>query len=226
MGKSAIGILVVAIAAWVGTIVAFYIGYDRLPERVPVHFDIHGVADGWTTRNQLLPFWLIVPGFCTFLVGIGLILPWVAPSLVGREGVRGKYEFVLLLAALLMGMVQTMVVTSSFGIRFDFGRVVLALVFAFFGLIGYAMRGLKRNPVMGIRLPWTLRSDAIWDETHRAAARMYMGVGAIGAACAIAGLLSSGPGIIVAIVSLFLFAAIVPITYSVIVARRIERKAA
>ncbi len=225
MGKWAIGILVVAIAAWVGTIATFYVGYDRLPERVPIHFDINGVADGFTTRNQLLPFWLIVPGFCTLLVGIGLVLPTVAPSLVGREGVRGKYEFVLFLSAVLMCLVQTMVVTSSFGIRFDFGRVVLALVFAFFGLIGYAMRGLTRNPVMGIRLPWTLRSDAIWDETHRAAARMYMGVGGIGAACAVTGLLSNGPGIIVAIVSLFLFAAIVPIIYSVIVARRIERAA-
>ena len=223
MSKSAIGILFAAAAAWVGTVCAYYFGYEQLPERVPVHFDINGIADGWTTRDQLLPFWLIVPGFCTFLLAIGLVLPAVAPSLVGREGVRSKYEFVLFLAALLMGMVQTMEITSAFGIQFDFGRVGLALVFAFFGLIGYAMRGLKRNPVMGIRLPWTLRSDAIWDETHRAAARMYMGVGSIGAACAMTGILSSGPGIIVAIVSLFLFAAIVPIIYSVIVARRIER---
>lgn len=226
MGKWAFGILILSIAVWGGTLAAYYLGYDRLPERVPVHFDIRGVADGWTTRDQLIGFWLIVPCFTLLLLGIGIVLPWAAPALVGREGVRGKYEFILFLAALLMAGVQTMVITSSFGVQFDFGRVILTAVFAFCGLIGYSMRGLKRNPVMGIRLPWTLRSDAVWDETHRAAALMYIGVGAIGAGCAMAGFFSNAPGLIVAIVSLFLFAAIVPIIYSVIVARRIENRAA
>lgn len=220
MSRWAVGILLIALAAWVGTVATFYFGYDRLPERVPIHFNVEGVADRWTTRDQLLPFWLIVPLFCLLVIGIGIGIPRLAPSLVAREGVRDKYEFILFLAALLMAAVQAMVVASSFGVQFDFGRVILTVVFAFFGAIGYAMRGLKRNPVMGIRLPWTLKSDAVWDETHRAASRMYIAVGGIGAGCALAGLFTTPAGLVVAIVSLFVFVAIAPIVYSAVVASR------
>jgi uncharacterized membrane protein len=221
MSRWSIAIALIALGAWIGTFSAFYLGYDRLPDRVPVHFNAAGEADGWTTRDQLLPFWLIVPGFATFLVVLVFVVPLLAPTLNPGPDVRPKFEFVIFLAALLMSLVQTLVITSSFGVKFDFGRVILTAIFAFFGLVGFSMRGLKRNPVMGIRLPWTLKSDAVWDATHRAASRIYIAAGALGAACAAVGLLSNVPGIIAAVVSLLLFTAVVPIVYSLIVARRL-----
>jgi uncharacterized membrane protein len=33
---------------------------------------------------------------------------------------------------------------------------------------------VRRNSFLGIRTPWTLASDAVWDRTHRAAGRLWV----------------------------------------------------
>jgi len=37
----------------------------------------------------------------------------------------------------------------------------------------------KRNFFIGIRTPWTLSSDAVWDETHRVGAQLFKISGAL-----------------------------------------------
>ena len=36
------------------------------------------------------------------------------------------------------------------------------------------LRKAKRNFFIGIRTPWTLSSDKVWDETHRLGAVLFM----------------------------------------------------
>jgi uncharacterized membrane protein len=41
------------------------------------------------------------------------------------------------------------------------------------------MRKSKRNFFIGIRTPWTLSSDRVWDETHRLGSILFMISGAL-----------------------------------------------
>jgi uncharacterized membrane protein len=43
-----------------------------------------------------------------------------------------------------------------------------------FFFVGYLMRKSKRNFFIGIRTPWTLSSDRVWDETHRLGSILFM----------------------------------------------------
>jgi uncharacterized membrane protein len=43
-----------------------------------------------------------------------------------------------------------------------------------FFFVGYMMRRAKRNFFIGIRTPWTLSSDRVWDETHRLGSLLFM----------------------------------------------------
>ena len=40
--------------------------------------------------------------------------------------------------------------------------------------IGYMLRKAKRNFFIGIRTPWTLSSDTVWDKTHQIGAVLFM----------------------------------------------------
>jgi uncharacterized membrane protein len=40
-------------------------------------------------------------------------------------------------------------------------------------LLGAFLKKLKRNWFMGIRNPWTLSSDAIWEKTHRVGGKLF-----------------------------------------------------
>ena len=58
----------------------------------------------------------------------------------------------------------------------DFGmsRAMLPAMGLLFIFIGYMLRKAKRNFFIGIRTPWTLSSDKVWDETHRLGAILFM----------------------------------------------------
>ena len=52
----------------------------------------------------------------------------------------------------------------------------LGLLFIFMGqLISKA----KRNFFIGIRTPWTLSSDTVWNQTHRVGGKLFMAAGVL-----------------------------------------------
>jgi uncharacterized membrane protein len=222
MSRWQIALILITALLWIGALSAYFGGYDRLPQRVPTHFNAHGEADQWTDRSALLLFWLIMPAMATFLALMAMLLPRVWPAAVAMPGIQSRFETLLCIAIAMMAAVEVMVIASSFEVKIDFGRWVLALVFATIGVMGLGMRNLPRNPILGIRLPWTLQSDAVWDAVHRGASRIYLAVGAVGVAAAAVGMLSGPVGIAAAVIILLLSVGVFPIFYSLLVARTMK----
>jgi uncharacterized membrane protein len=52
--------------------------------------------------------------------------------------------------------------------------VVMLAVGVLFMLLGNYMGKLRRNFFVGIRTPWTLASDAVWERTHRFGGRLFV----------------------------------------------------
>ncbi|MDO8755746.1 MAG: SdpI family protein, partial [Anaerolineales bacterium] len=44
---------------------------------------------------------------------------------------------------------------------------------------GFLLRRAKRNWFIGIRTPWTLSSDRVWNETHRLGSPLFMASGGL-----------------------------------------------
>ena len=53
---------------------------------------------------------------------------------------------------------------------FDIGRGFFAGIFLFFAMMGNVMGKVRKNFYIGIRVPWTLASERVWNDTHRLAA--------------------------------------------------------
>ena len=69
----------------------------------------------------------------------------------------------------------------------DLGRAFLAGLFLFFGLLGNVIGKVRRNFYIGVRVPWTLASDRVWNDTHRLAAWVWVAAGVIGFAMIVLG---------------------------------------
>jgi uncharacterized membrane protein len=71
-----------ALAFFLGVILSLYY-YPRLPDRIAVHFNASGSADGWGARDH---FFLIIDGAFAFLVvllgGLPLLLRHIPASLI------------------------------------------------------------------------------------------------------------------------------------------------
>ena len=97
---------------------------------------------------------------------------------------------------------------------------MIAGIFLFIALLGNVMGKVRKNFYIGFRVPWTLASDRVWNDTHRLAAWVMVAAGAIGFVLVIAGV---SP--IVAI-GLLIGSMLIPVVYSFIHYKSLERRGA
>lgn len=185
--------------------------YERLPARVPIHFGLHGQADGWASRG--VGAWLMPASALFVLVFIRVgarLLPreW-------RERTEGRPAATLLLVvtlglAALHFLMMRAALTGATSLGVSLG-VVLGAMWLGLGLV---MPRLRRNPWMGVRTAWTLSSDENWARTHRVAG-IAMSVG--GLVAIVAALAGSMPLAIAAV----LISGLGPVLYSFLLARKL-----
>lgn len=137
-------------------------------ELLPVHWNINGEADKFWPRDKAL-LMLGVP----VLISLGLsalmsVLPFIDPRKDNLVKSRKMYLFAwvgiqifmtFLLAAMTISMMEG---DMSLIIRF----VLVALCLLLIGIGNYLPK-TRPNWFAGIRTPWTLSSDYVWDKTHR-----------------------------------------------------------
>lgn len=151
--------------------------YGRLPERFPIHFDLHGHVDGFAPR-----------AVGAFLMPVVALVTWafvrsVPRFLSGEARVRALASPLPLVSALISflfaGLHFVMLeVALAEGTRAGSG---LGLVLALFSLgLGLVLPRLRRNGYAGIRTPYSLASDENWQKTHRLGGMLFVGAGLVG----------------------------------------------
>ena len=87
-----------------------------------------------------------------------------------------------------------------------------------FLILGNYLPKLRRNRIMGIKLPWTLASEENWTRTHRAAGFTWVAAGLLMLLSALLRL--HGPTVTVVLLAL---AVGIPVLYSYLYYRRHEK---
>jgi uncharacterized membrane protein len=123
----------------------------------------------------------------------------------------------MLLVFGMMAYVYAVLLWADCGRAIDMGRAISFGVCLFFVLIGNVMGKLRRNFYVGVRTPWTLASERVWNATHRFAAKTFVAGGLVGLALSIVGLF------LWAILAP-LVGALVPVVYSLVIYKRLERR--
>lgn len=146
--------------------------YDRLPEVVATHWNIHNRPDGWSSRA------MAVFGIPCIMAALNLVCGGATDRLQS-EGVPKR---VLALCRWIIPVLSLILVPvmlySAMGVSFDMGRIVCSILGIMFIIIGNYLPKCRRNGVVGIKIPWTLSSDENWDKTHRFAGFVWIVCGA------------------------------------------------
>jgi uncharacterized membrane protein len=147
-----------------------------------IHWNLEGVADGFAGKEALL----FIP-VTTALVGA---LVWLAVRYdPKRENIaRSSDALGLVVAALslLVAVTQSAIINSGFGEAARLDGAFDIVIGAFIAILGYAMTNIRQNYTIGVRLPWTIESEAAWDASHRFIGGLWI---LIGGATALLGLL-------------------------------------
>ncbi|MBK9006351.1 MAG: SdpI family protein [Anaerolineae bacterium] len=206
-----ISVALIAIAILAGLLL-----WSRLPDPMPAHWNAAGEIDGYMSK-----FWgvFLIPIISIALAGLFLIIPNIDPLKANIAQFRATFNWFIVVFVVYMLYVYALTLFAALGTSFNMTLMLLPAVGLLFIGIGYLMNGAKRNFFIGIRTPWTLSSDTVWDETHKLGSKLFMLGGVVTILCAFLG----ESGIWIMLVAM-LGAAFAPIVYSYVLYQR-ETKA-
>lgn len=154
--------------------------YPFLPNQLPIHWNAAGQINSYAPKAIALA----IPPFASFVLFVILrLILKMGPHLTHDEGARNNTNFVdltLVGVILLMLIIQLMTTAISFGLKLDMPFVICLVLSLFFIVIGNYMGKLRRNFWAGIRTPWTLTNDTVWERTHRMGGWLFVMAGLIG----------------------------------------------
>jgi uncharacterized membrane protein len=160
-------------------IIIALVSYPFLPALVPMHWNINGQVDSYAPRWVSM---LLSPGMSIGLYLLIRVLFWLGPN-ISNGGQRANLRVVnLIIIAVLLFMLLIQIVTTAIGLGFPIDmafvmNLALSLLLIF---LGNYMGKLRRNFWVGIRTPWTILNETVWERTHRLGGWLFVLAGLIG----------------------------------------------
>lgn len=148
--------------------------WDTLPEQIATHWGADGMANDWSSRA------IAVFGLPMIL----LVIHWVCIIITAADHKRRAqnkkaYNMVLFIIPLISWFCNGIMYAAAFGLEFNINTVVYALLGIMFIVIGNYMPKISQNRTLGIKISWTLESEANWNATHRFAGKLWFAAGII-----------------------------------------------
>ena len=150
--------------------------FPFLPEILASHWDARGVADGYMSKTWAL---FLLPVIALAVTLFLAYLPRLDPLRENIEQFRNTYEWFLAGILLFLLYIHLLTLAWNLGFRFSMMMVLSPAFAAFFYGCGILIGRAKRNWFIGIRTPWTLSSDHVWEVTHRRGALLFRVCGLI-----------------------------------------------
>ncbi len=193
------------------TLVYDYILNPHLPAVIPRHWNIYGRANGFSPK-QTVYFLSLLPLLIIALV-INLLPRLRVPTGMNSSSAIGNYVSVA--SAILLFYTNILMLQFVLHPTMPFNKFVWTGMLLLFLLLGNVLGKTRRNPWTGIRLPWTLASDANWIATHRMVGRLWVGVSLVGVV-----LLWLGLPAVILLPAVLLPLIVIPIAYSYLLFKR------
>lgn len=157
-------------------VIAGALFWDQLPEQMASHWNANDEVDGYMSK-----FWGVwmVPLMTLGMFGIFLLVPVIDPLKANIAKFRSVFNLFILLITAFMLYVHGLTLAWNLGYEFRMSSAMLPFMGVLFIFIGYMLRQAKRNWFIGIRTPWTLSSDTVWNKTHQLGSVLFMASGVL-----------------------------------------------
>jgi len=158
------------------SLAAGFMFYPMMPERVASHWNMQGEADGYGSKALGV---FLLPVMSAVLLLVFLVIPRIDPLGKNIESFRKYYDGFILSFIAFMSYLYLLIILWNLGVRFNISQALSPAFGMLFYYLGILTQNAKRNWFIGIRTPWTLSSDVVWDKTHRMGGKLFKAAGII-----------------------------------------------
>ena len=171
-------------ALWFVTVV-FLICVFFLPEVVPAHWGIDGTVDRYGSRYELI-FIAFLPVISYYGMSFTKKIDPKYESIKEKEDV---YEFFRVLLTVFFCVLCIFVYMFAANLVKVNGSVVIGLIIGcMFIAIGNYMPKVPQNYFLGIKTPWAIENEIVWQKTHRMGGHLFVLEGLIVCVCVLVNL--------------------------------------
>ena len=185
-----------------------------LPDRIPSHWNAAGEIDGYSSKAFTLIFY---PALALGMYLLMIFLPLLDPLRKNYIKFKTPYYFIRLVLVAFFALLFFFSLAAGYGYQWNIKNLMIPAISLMIIAFGFILPKIEKNWFVGIRTPWTLGSDKVWQDTHKFGGKTFM----------LAGLLSFFTIFLPSELAFGLFLAIIlvgtlsPVLYSYIVYRKL-----
>jgi len=163
--RDAVGIAIVAL-----TVAVSLLTYDDLPAQLATNFD----ASGDPGETMAKPLALALPTvLAAFVVVVFRVLPAIDPLGDNIAAFQDYYDLIAVVVVGVVGYVHLLIVGWNLGYDVSVAQAVVPVLAVTYYVAGVVVEHAEQNWFVGIRTPWTLSSEEVWNETHERTAVLF-----------------------------------------------------
>lgn len=167
---SIIALTMIALAFLAGILL-----WNQLPDPMASHWNANDQVDGYISK-----FWgvFLLPLMILGMFILFMAVPNIDPLKANIAQFRETFNLFIVLIITFMLYIYGLTLAWNVGYQdFNMSTAMLPFMGVLFIAAGYMLRKAKRNFFIGIRTPWTLSSDTVWDKTHQLGSILFMASG-------------------------------------------------
>lgn len=128
------------------------------------------MADSYTNK-----FWglFLIPIISLGVFLLFLLIPVLDPLRKNISKFRRYFDTFTVIIILFFLYLHILTILFNLGIRFNFTLMLMPALAILIFYSGILIENAKRNWFVGIRTPWTLSSDKVWNKTHEVGGRLF-----------------------------------------------------
>jgi uncharacterized membrane protein len=168
---------IISVALITIAVIAGAVLWNQLPDQMASHWGVDDQVNGTMPK-----FWgvFMMPLISLGLFLLFLVIPNIDPHRANIAQFRETFNLFIVFMIIFLLYVHGLTLAWSLGYsNFKMSSALLPFIGVLFIFIGYMLRKAKRNFFIGIRTPWTLSSDNVWDKTHQLGSILFMASGAL-----------------------------------------------
>ena len=192
-------------------VVGLYL-YNDLPHKLAIHWNASGNVD--TTLNKNLVIFMLPILFA----GLTFFLNHALPK-QKTTGAQSSVLYKILtnwLSPILSNSTMYISYRNAMGYENNIS-ILIVIVGILFVIIGNYLPKVRQNQLLGIRTPWTLTNEVVWNKTHRIGGYLFLLTGSVYLLCALLSFRNYNPyfiyipliSTIVLVVSLLLYSYVI-----------------
>ena len=187
--------------------------WDKLPEEIATHFGSNGEANDWSSKA-----FAVIGLPCLMLLVHFLCIAATCTDPKNKKISDKIFKLLLWIAPIISWFCSLSMYAYELGWNINITSWSTIFVGCIFIVIGNFLPKCRQSYTVGIKIPWTLNSEANWYHTHRLAGKLWMIGGILFVACTVLNLL---PDIVLPIIAGVMV--LVPIVFSYLYYLKNER---